>query len=71
MKNDQTEPKFPLRVIFDDGHVETIDNADEIFTKLVALDSTDPKNGVWVRDDLDRSVRLKLYAEELEVFEVV
>lgn len=53
-------PEFPIRVITDDGECEVIDSPEELMMRVDSLDSTDPANKVWVRDALDRTVRLRM-----------
>jgi len=60
-------PEFPIRVITDDGECEVIDSPDELLARIDSLDSTDPGNRVWVRDALDRTVRLRMRAGIVEV----
>jgi hypothetical protein len=64
-------PEFPLRIIFDDGVTEVIEKPEELIEKLDTIDSTDPRNGVWVRDAQDRSVRIRMSGGEVEVLEVI
>ncbi|MDP9192026.1 MAG: hypothetical protein M3P06_10045 [Acidobacteriota bacterium] len=60
-------PEFPIRVITDDGECEVIDSPDELLARVDSLDSTDPGNRVWVRDALDRTVRLRMRSGIVEV----
>ena len=60
-------PEFPIRVITEDGECEVIDTPDELLARIDSLDSTDPGNRVWVRDALDRTVRLRMRAGIVEV----
>jgi hypothetical protein len=53
-------PEFPIRVITDDGQCEVIDSPDELLARVDSLDSTDPGGRVWIRDALDRTVRLRM-----------
>ena len=53
-------PEFPIRVITDDGECEVIDSPDELLAHVDSLDSTDPQGRVWIRDALDRTVRLRM-----------
>ncbi len=62
-------PEFPLRVIFDDGKVEEIASADDLMANVDTLDSTDPRNRIWIRDAADRTVRLRMHGGMVEVFE--
>ena len=63
-------PDFPIRIIFDDGEVQEIADADELIATIDAIDSTDPGNRIWIRDGLDRTVRLRMRSGIVEVFEV-
>lgn len=61
-------PEFPLRIITDEGECEVISSPDELIRTVDSIDSTDPRGQVWVRDALDRTVRLKMrggFIEEL------
>jgi hypothetical protein len=58
-------PKFPLRVIFDDGDSITIEGPEELFDLPQPFDSADPETGVIVRDDDDRNVRLAMAGGEI------
>ena len=60
-------PEFPIRIITDDGDVEVIDSPEELLERVDSLDSEDPR--VWVRDALDRNVRLRMRWGIIEVFE--
>ena len=60
-------PEFPLRIITDDGDVEVIDSPDELIRAIDSIDSTDPRNRVWVRDALDRSVHIRMRGGTVEV----
>jgi hypothetical protein len=60
-------PEFPIRVITDDGRCEIIESPDELLTSMDSLDSTDPAHRVWVRDALDRTVRIRVRAGFVEV----
>lgn len=62
------EPKFPIRVIFDDGDCTTVDQPDDLFSYFSALDSAAP--GVIVRDDLDRNVRVLMTGGEVQVLRI-
>jgi hypothetical protein len=64
-------PEFPIRVITDDGECEVIDSPDELLARIDSLDSTDPGNRVWVRDALDRTVRLRMRSGIVEVLDVI
>ena len=61
-------PEFPIRILFDDGEVLVIETPEEIGDAVDALDSDDPC--VWVRDALDRNVRLIVRNGGVEVLSV-
>jgi hypothetical protein len=63
-------PEFPIRLIFDDGEVVVIDSPEELIATVDTLDSGDPSSGVWVRDALDRTVRLRMRNGMVEAIEV-
>ena len=63
-------PEFPIRVITDDGECEVIDTPDELVARVDSLDSTDPANRVWIRDALDRTVRLRMRGGFVEVLQL-
>ena len=63
-------PQFPIRIIFDDGGCEFIDTPDELYTKLHSIDSTDPSNRIWIRDDQDRTVRIRMTQGELQLLDL-
>ena len=44
---------------------------EELIDRIDSIDSLDPRNGVWVRDALDRSVKLRMSGGEIDVLEVV
>lgn len=61
-------PEFPIRAIFDDGECVEIDDPDALLELFDELDSADGR--VWVRDALDRTVRVRLRGGMVEVLEV-
>ncbi len=63
-------PEFPIRIIFDDGEVQEIASADELLEAVDTIDSTDPGNRIWIRDERDRTVRLRMRGGIVEVFEI-
>ena len=63
-------PEFPIRIIFDDGEVQEIASADELLEAIDTIDSTDPGNRIWIRDERDRTVRLRMRGGIVEIFEV-
>ena len=52
------KPEFPIRLIFDDGECTEIASPDELMAMVDTINSTDGR--VWVRDALDRTVRLRM-----------
>ena len=64
-------PEFPIRVITDDGQCEVIDSPDELLARVDSLDSTDPGGRVWIRDALDRTVRLRMRSGIVEELSAV
>jgi hypothetical protein len=63
-------PDFPIRIIFDDGEVQELADADELLDAIDTIDSTDPGNRIWIRDERDRTVRLRMRGGIVEIFEV-
>jgi hypothetical protein len=61
-------PEFPIRILFDDGEVVEIDSPEAITEAVDSLDSDDPR--VWVRDALDRNVRLVVRNGSVETVSV-
>jgi hypothetical protein len=60
-------PEFPIRIITDEGDCEVIDSPEELLAKIDSIDSADPH--VWIRDALDRTVRLRMRGGIVEVLE--
>jgi len=63
-------PEFPIRIIFDDGAVQEIASPEELMEEVDSIDSTDPGNRIWIRDERDRTVRLRMRGGIVEVFEI-
>jgi hypothetical protein len=63
-------PEFPLRIIFDDGETAVIASPEELMAEIDSIDSTDPRNRVWIRDVNDRTVRLRMRGGMVELIEV-
>jgi hypothetical protein len=63
-------PDFPIRIIFDDGEVQELADADALMEAIDTIDSTDPGNRIWIRDGRDRTVRLRMRGGMVEIFEV-
>jgi hypothetical protein len=63
-------PDFPLRIIFDDGETHVIGSPEELIAEFDTIDSTDPRNRVWIRDVNDRTVRLRMRGGMVELIEV-
>jgi hypothetical protein len=64
------KPEFPLRIIFDDGECLVADSPEELIELIDTIDTTSEGHRVWVRDLLDRTVRLRMhggFVEEIEV----
>ncbi|MBV9497635.1 MAG: hypothetical protein JOZ54_25600 [Acidobacteria bacterium] len=61
-------PEFPIRAIFDDGESVEIADPDALLELFHDLDSADAT--VWVRDALDRNVRVLVRGGAVEVLEV-
>jgi hypothetical protein len=66
----EMSPEFPLRIIFDDGETTVIDSPEELMAEIDTIDSTDPRNRVWIRDVNDRTVRLRMRNGMVELIEV-
>jgi hypothetical protein len=62
-------PLFPIRILFDDGECLELESPEELLERVDTLDSDDP--AVWVRDALDRNVRLVMRYGQVAVFEVL
>jgi hypothetical protein len=60
---------FPLRIIFDDGECVEIESPEDLIERVDAFDSCDPN--VWIRDALDRTVRLRMHGGVVEAFETI
>ena len=58
-------PEFPIRILTDEGGCEVIDSPEELMEKVDSIDSADPR--IWIRDALDRTVRLKMRGGVVEV----
>jgi hypothetical protein len=63
-------PEFPIRIISDDGECEVIDSPEDLITRIDSLDSTSPDTRIWVRDVLDRTVRIRMRGGMVEVLEI-
>lgn len=64
-------PEFPLRIIYDDGDSVVLESPEELLGDLDTIDSTDPAGRIWIRDALDRTVRLRVRQGFVEVLEVM
>lgn len=62
-------PEFPLRMITDDGECEVFTSPEDLIQRIDSIDSTDPQARVWVRDALDRTVRIRMRGGFVEVLE--
>jgi hypothetical protein len=63
-------PEFPLRIIFDDGETAVIASPEDLLAEIDSIDSTDPRNRVWIRDVNDRTVRLRMRGGMVELIEL-
>lgn len=63
-------PEFPLRIIRDDGECIVVGSPEDLLNEIDTLDSTDPSACVWVRDALDRTVRVRLRQGFMELLEI-
>ncbi len=64
-------PEFPIRILFDDGEVLVIETPEEIGDAIDAIDALDSEDSqVWVRDALDRNVRLLVRNGAVEVLAI-
>jgi hypothetical protein len=64
-------PEFPLRIITDQGECEVVASPEELIRSVESLDSTDPRNRVWVRDALDRTVMIRMRGGVIEVLRLL
>ena len=60
-------PEFPLRIITEDGECEVVASPEDLIQRVDSIDSTDPRNRVWVRDALDRTVLIRMRGGVVEV----
>lgn len=67
----KVEPQFPLRIIYDDGQMEIIDSPDDLVRRVDTLDTTIDRSHVWVRDELGRTVNLRVVGGEVQLFETI
>jgi len=65
----KVEPMFPLRIIYADGQLEIIDSADDLLVKLDTIDTTIDSGHLWIRDDLGRTVNLRMIGGEVQQFD--
>lgn len=57
-------------MIFDDGEVTVIDSPEELMVAIDTIDTERERDRVWIRDALDRTVRLTMRAGTVERIEV-
>jgi hypothetical protein len=62
-------PEFPIRIICDGSSV-VIETPEALMTEVDSIDSVDPEARVWIRDAMDRTVRLRMRGGEIEVLEL-
>ena len=65
-----SEPRFPLRIIYSDGQLQVIDSPEDLLEQIDSIDSTAVPSHLWIRDEADRTVRLRMTAGEVELLEV-
>jgi hypothetical protein len=65
-----SEPQFPLRLIYDDGGTDVVETPEELLEQVDSIDTTVEGDRVWVRDDLGRTVRLRMISGRVELIEV-
>lgn len=63
-------PAFPIRFILEDGEIIEVAHPDDLFDHFDQFDSTDPDQKVWVRDQQDRNVRLRISDSQVLELEV-
>ena len=63
-------PEFPLRIITDEGECEVVASPEDLIQRVESIDSTDPRNRVWVRDALDRTVLIRMRGGVIETLEL-
>ena len=63
------EPKFPIRVLLDDGETIEIESAEALFDQFDSIDSSASEH-LWIRDALDRTLRLRMRNGMIELFEL-
>ena len=63
------KPEFPIRIIQDDGDVVEIATPEELMEQVDTLDTTLEADRIWVRDALDRTVRLVMRGGVVYEFE--
>lgn len=65
-----SEPQFPLRVIYDDGGTDVVETPEELLEQIDTIDTSAENDRVWVRDDLGRTVRLRMVMGRVELIEI-
>ena len=66
---EDAQPRFPLRIIYDDSQMEIVDSPDELLTKIDTIDTTVDSGHVWIRDDLGRTVNLRMIGGEVQLID--
>jgi hypothetical protein len=66
-----SEPQFPLRLIYDDGGSDVVETPEELLEQVDSIDTAAEGNRVWVRDDLGRTVHLRMVDGLVELIEAV
>lgn len=69
-KTGNSTPQFPLRLIYDDGGTDVVETPEELLEQVDSIDTTLESNRVWVRDDLGRTVHLRMIDGTVQLIEV-
>ena len=64
-------PEFPLRLIWSDGEVTEIASPEELMAQIDTIDTDHERDRLWIRDELDRTVRLRMRGGMVERIEAV
>lgn len=65
-----TAPAFPIRIILEEGEMIEVAKPDDLFDHFQNFDTTAPEQKAWIRDQLDRSVRLRMSGGEVHELSV-
>jgi hypothetical protein len=65
-------PRFPLRVIFNDGEVIDIAEPEQLLAQFASgVDTEQERDHFWIRDAEDRTVRLQMNDGYVVLMDVV